>query len=211
MSKIVEISTPGEDVACTVGETAELSFEITNLESERNELGAQFLTGQPAVEAWLSIKDSKTKRLEPNEKASFDVSISVPENTAPGAYEFKLLVFDTQFPGEKFEESGSVTVIAKAKIIEEIPTPEAPALRRSWVKTISAFIGAMIATLVVGILGDELSDGVPAGFSLGVAYSLILLSGIVISIITRLNWSLVRIAGVSLSFYILMFLVVYFG
>ncbi len=105
---LVTINEVKNAVTCSSDGSAEHVFNIKNTSNSSLKIDCQILTNAPTQEDWLNIVNLPSQKLEPSTITQISVQITVPEDCASDNYSYRLRIFDTKKPGERFSESHAV-------------------------------------------------------------------------------------------------------
>jgi len=108
----VEISQQSNTVDCVIGGSATTAFQITNKSGRVQRLGSRIIAVDPLPEAAMMILGRPQRRVADQQTEDIEITISLPGDLQPGNYEFSLLVFDPEEPGEKYVESDRIKISA---------------------------------------------------------------------------------------------------
>ncbi len=153
MTSIATVEPKLDSARIAAGQSTTFSFAVNNTTGRSLRMGARMLAEAPAEADWCKLSGKGERELGPDDFDQFDVDVKIPANTAPGEYRFRLLVFQTDEPGESFTESPTVSIEIPAPDVA--PEPEPPDGKFPW--WIAVVIGVVVLLLVGGVLAWLLS------------------------------------------------------
>ncbi len=116
---LVTINEVKNSVNCSGDGKAEHVFNIKNTSNTSLKIGCQILQNAPTQETWLTVTNVPSYKLEVGTIAQISVKIAVPEDSVSGNYSYRLRIFDTNSPGERFSDSHAVYFNVAQKNIPE--------------------------------------------------------------------------------------------
>jgi beta-lactam-binding protein with PASTA domain len=145
MPSIFVISPVADSVKCPPGGSAEHAFTVTNTTDSSRPVGTQVLVDGAAEAKWFTVQGEPERTLGAHTTNQFTVRCTVPPNTAPGKYTFRLMVFSAEKgrSGEDFTEGPTVAVEVPAAKQASKPAPKPFPW---WI----AAVAAAVLLLVVG-------------------------------------------------------------
>lgn len=121
MTSIVTITEATRDIMCGADGRGEHVFTITNTNAVPLRVGVRFIVDDQQQEQWLKIEGEAERDLAGNAADQFTVRVQVPPETPEGKHNFRLLVYSTKDPGERFTEGPTVSFQ-----VPKQPKPEEP-------------------------------------------------------------------------------------
>lgn len=145
MTSIATVKPKLDSARVAAGASTKLSFAVTNTTGRALRMGAKMLADAPADAAWAKLTGNNEREFGVDDFDQFDVDVTIPADAAPGQYKFRLLVFQTDEPGELFTEGPTVSI--------QVPKPDEPVNDKPdgggfpwWI----AVVVGVLALLVVG-------------------------------------------------------------
>jgi beta-lactam-binding protein with PASTA domain len=159
MTSIASVDPKLDTTTVAAGQAAQLSFAVTNTSGRSLMLGARMLADPPAEEGWSTPIGDSEHQFGEGDFGQFDVEVRVPPDAAPGTYNLRLLVYQTDAPGEFFTESPSVSIVVPAPAEQPEPQPDDGGGFPIWIPIV---VGVAVLLIGGGILAWVLlKEGTP--------------------------------------------------
>ena len=121
MASIATVKPKLDKAIGKAGETVQFSFAVTNTSGKKLKMGASVEAKEPTDKSWFKINGDREREFQPDDLDQFDVEVNLPNDAAPGTYNFNLLVYPTDAPCEDYEEGPTVSVEITKTEAEPIP------------------------------------------------------------------------------------------